>query len=941
MFQSATTELYVIKRNGAKQAVSFDKVLRRICNLCKEQNLKPLQIDGTLVAQKVCAQIYPGVTTMELDDLASQLCSSMCTIDPEYGDLAKRIAVSNHHKNTHEQFVDVVETLYTCHSVCGEHSPLVSEELYQIVKTNHQRIQEQFDFQRDFLLDYFGFKTLEKSYLLRLQDKEIVERPQHLWMRVAIGLYGSDLKNAFRCYAELSTKCYTHATPTLFNSGTPKNQLASCFLLKMQDDSITGIFNTLGQCAAISKHAGGIGLNVHNIRATGSWIRGTNGTSNGLVPMLRVFNDTARYVDQGGGKRNGSFAIYVEPWHADIMAFLHLKRNHGDELLRARDLFYALWIPDLFMKRVLENGDWTLFNPGTAPGLDDVYGDAFVELYEKYEREGRGDKTIKAQLLWTTVMESLVETGTPYILFKDACNRKSNQKNLGTIKSSNLCTEIVEYSSKDETAVCNLASLCLPACVKPLPCWKEKVVELYVKKDCVFCRLAKARLARLGCSQVQVQLFGENTDTTEFKNTFASFANGEGRITFPQLVVDGVAIGGFDGLVQHSAQAYDFDKLGTHTRSLVRNLNQTIDRTFYPTPEAERSNIRHRPIGIGVQGLADVFHQMRYPFDSQEAQDLNEQIFATIYYHAMHESMLISRERAHKMDAIRTYFVSTAKSDKALVRTDWWNADAVFDTVPQQETARALLDAITHKHEHMNAYETHPFHRKTTYAGSYSSFEGSPLQQGQFQFDLWDDRGGHTMYDWETLRTEVRLWGVRNSLLVAPMPTASTSQIMGNTECFESITSNIYVRRTLAGEFVVMNRYLMTDLIDMGIWSTTLKDDIIFHEGSIKDLPTIPNCIKELYKQVWDTSQKVVIDMAADRGRYICQSQSMNLFLAKPSLNQISSMLSYSWKKGLKTGAYYLRTKPASRAQQFTLDASKYSNLPQTGGDGDCLSCSA
>lgn len=940
MSQSVSNELYVIKRDGEKQDVSFDKVLQRICNLCKEQKLKPLQIDGTVVAQKVCAQIYPGVTTMELDNLAAQLCSSLCTIDPEYGDLAKRIAISNHHKNTKESFLEVAEILFTCRSVRGEHSPLISEELYNIVKENHQLIQDQFDFQRDYLLDYFGFKTLEKSYLLRLQDKDIVERPQHLWMRVAIGLYGHDLKSAFRCYNELSTKCYTHATPTLFNSGTPKNQLASCFLLKMQDDSIKGIFNTLGQCAAISKHAGGIGLNVHNIRSQGSWIRGTNGTSNGLVPMLRVFNDTARYVDQGGGKRNGSFAIYIEPWHADIMDFLHLKRNHGDELLRARDLFYALWIPDLFMKRVLENGDWTLFNPDTAPGLDDVYGDEFVALYERYESENRGDKTMKAQMLWTTVMESLVETGTPYILFKDACNRKSNQKNLGTIKSSNLCTEIVEYSSTDETAVCNLASLCLPSCVGPLPCWKNKDIKLFMKKNCVFCGLAKARLKRLGCRQVKMHLFDEDTDTTVFKEEFAVFANEEGVVTFPQIVVNGVAIGGFDGLVKHSAQEYDFDKLGTLTRSLVRNLNQTIDRTFYPTPETERSNIRHRPIGIGVQGLANVFHELRYPFDSQEAKALNEMIFATIYYHAMHESMLISKERSQQIDAVQKHFLSMEGHVHTLRRVDWWKAYTCFEDTKKQDEAKALLDAITHKHERMNAYEKHPF-QTNAYSGSYSSFEGSPLHQGQFQFDLWDDRGGHVMYDWDALRKDVQQWGVRNSLLVAPMPTASTSQIMGNTECFESITSNIYVRRTLAGEFVVMNKHLMRDLIDMGVWSSALKDDIIYHEGSLKHIKNIPKCLKELYKQVWDMSQKVVIDMAADRGRYICQSQSMNLFLAKPSLNQISSMLSYSWKKGLKTGAYYLRTKPASRAQQFTLDASKYSNLPQSGGDTECLSCSA
>jgi ribonucleoside-diphosphate reductase alpha subunit len=937
------TELYVVKRNGERQEISFDKVLQRVCNLCKDEHLAPLQIDGTLIAQKVCAQIYAGVPTTELDDLAAQLCSSMATVNPEYGDLAKRIAISNHHKNTESSFATVVHTLYYCYSNSHKHSPLVSDELQEIVIANADAIQNEIDFQRDYLFDYFGYKTLEKSYLLRLNDKTIVERPQHMWMRVAIGLYGTDLKNAFRCYHELSQKCYTHATPTLFNSGTPKSQLASCFLLSMKDDSIKGIFDTLGQCAAISKHAGGIGLNVHNVRSTGSWIRGTNGTSNGLVPMLRVFNDTARYVDQGGGKRNGSFAIYLEPWHADIVDFLHLKRNHGDELSRARDLFYALWTPDLFMERLHADGDWTLFDPESAPNLDNTYGDEFKQLYEKYEREGRGIKTVKAMEIWTTVMESLCETGTPYILFKDACNRKSNQQNLGTIKSSNLCTEIVEYSSKDETAVCNLASLCLPSCVQPLDSWTDKAVELHVKTNCVFCGLAKARLKRVGCTTIKMLVYDETTDMTQFKNDFAEFANDDGVVTFPQLVVDGVSLGGFDGLVEHTRQKYDFDKLGQLTRSLVRNLNQTIDRTFYPTPDTRRSNLRHRPIGIGVQGLADVFQMLRYPFDSQEASDLNKRIFATIYYHAMSESVAMARERAEAFDIVRRYFATHGK-ENALQRNDWWNAHEDFVDADGRLRAHALLKACCHDTLANNAYETHPF--TSSHAGAYSSFDGSPLQQGKFQFDLWDDDGGDPMYDWQSLRDEVVQHGARNSLLLAPMPTASTAQIMGNTECFETITSNIYLRRTLAGEFIVLNKHLMQDMIDMGIWSTGIKDEIIFHEGSVQHINAIPSSIKSLYKTVWETSQKVVIDMAADRGRYICQSQSMNLFLASPTTSQITSMLYYAWTKGLKTGTYYLRTQPASKAQQFTLDPTKFGKTGSGGGkapayEEPCLSCSA
>ena len=922
MSATTTTALYVTKRDGSRENVSFDKVTRRIHKLCTDPLLTPaLTIDCAAIAQKVVAQIYPGVTTVELDELAAHLCSSLNTTHPQYAELAKRIVVSNHHKNTRASFATVIEQLHACTALDGTHAPLVSDELLTLVRTQGDAIEAEIDYQRDYAFDYFGFKTLEKSYLLRLPDKTIVERPQHLWMRVALGLYGRDVAEAFRCYHELSTKCYTHATPTLFNSGTAKSQLASCFLLAMRDDSIQGIFETLAQCATISKYAGGIGLHVNNIRSTGSWIRGTNGTSNGLVPMLRVFNDTARYVDQGGGKRNGSFAIYCEPWHADIFEWLHLKRNHGDESARARDLFYALWTPDLFMERVKANGDWTLFNPDTAPGLADVHGAAFKALYERYEQEGRG-KTVKAQALWMTILESMVETGTPYILFKDACNAKSNQQNLGTIKSSNLCTEIVEYSSKDETAVCNLASISLPACVGPLPSWADKTLEIHTRKGCAFCGLALARLKRLGCTQPKVYLYDEaTTDTTAFKQRFAAFANAKGAVTFPQIVVDGEAIGGFDALVNRTRPEYDFAKLGRLAESIVRNLNQTIDRTFYPTPETRRSNLRHRPIGLGVQGLADVFFQMRYPFDSAEAKALNARIFATLYYYAMKASCELAQARAA---LVAEY--NELVADAGGHATD--ATDALRQRLWPQGGDHATHDPV-----------------KADYPGAYSSYVGSPLSKGLFQFDLWDGHGGHAALDWAALKAQVREHGARNSLLVAPMPTASTAQILGNTECFEAITSNIYVRRTLAGEFVVANQYLMQDLMDMGKWSTDTKDEIVFRGGSVQDMDGLPASIKALYKTVWEISQKVVLEMAADRGRYICQSQSMNLFLAKPTKNQISSMLMYAWQQGLKTGMYYLRTKPASAAQQFTLDPSKYRKGGQVGSgtqvEEGCVACSA
>lgn len=944
--------LFVKKRNGGEQNVSFDKVLRRMQNLCVDPALSPLHIDSTIVAQKVCSQIYPGVTTAELDELAANICHSMCTIDPEYNELAKRIAVSNHHKNTNESFKATVGILYNAKSRTGVHSSLVSKELYEIVETHHETLQKELDFNRDYSLDYFGFKTLEKGYLLRLEDKTVVERPQHTWMRVALGLYGTDIEGVIRCYNELSQKKYTHATPTLFNSGTCKNQLASCFLLSMRDDSIKGIFETLGQCATISKHAGGIGLHVHNVRATGSWIRGTNGTSNGLVPMLRVFNDTARYVDQGGGKRNGSFAIYLEPWHSDIEEFLHLKRNHGDESQRARDLFYALWISDLFMERVQSNQPWTLFDPDSAPGLDAVYGEDFNKLYRKYEDDGLGKSTMEARKLFLLILESLVETGTPYILFKDACNKKSNQQNLGTIRSSNLCTEIIQYSSKEETAVCNLASICLPEFVKELPSWSDKEVVMYVKEGCPFCGLAKERLKRMGCSTIKLFLFDDNTDRTTFKSAFAEQADKDGRITFPQIVVDGEQIGGFGGLVSRTRQEFDFEKLGEISKSLVRNLNCTIDRTFYPIPETACSNLRHRPMGIGVQGLADVFYKMRHPFDSKEARDLNKQIFATIYYNAVSESSHIASKRNLLFEELRELYqtckTATAAETPEACEDKWWKIPSLVEGENTIGRASKIVEALCGGKEELAKYEACPFKmtgecEMNEYAGSYSSFVGSPMHQGKFQFDLWDNDGGHTMHDWEHLRAAVAKQGIRNSLLLAPMPTASTSQIMGNTECFEVMTSNIYSRRVLAGEYTVQNKHLIQDLIDMGIWNSQLKDEILYEEGSVQNIKSIPASVRTLYKTVWETSQKIVIDMAADRGRYICQSQSMNIHIAQPTVNQLYSMLFYAWKKGLKTGSYYLRTKPASKAQQFSIDPSMNNKAVRNNvaPDEPCLSCSA
>ena len=753
--------MLVIKRDGRKESVKFDKITARIDKLSYGLNtdfVKTIEI-----AKKVIDGLYDGVSTQELDELAAETAATLTTKHPDFATLAARIAVSNLHKTTSKSFSSTMKRLYTyVNPKTGENASLLSKEVYGVINKNAALLDSSIIYDRDFSYDYFGFKTLEKSYLLKL-DGKVVERPQHMLMRVAVGIHMDDIDSVLETYNLLSEKWFTHATPTLFNAGTPKPQLSSCFLLTMKEDSIDGIYDTLKQCAKISQSAGGIGLSIHNVRATGSYIKGTNGVSNGIIPMLRNFDMTARYVDQGGGKRKGSFAIYLEPWHSDIFEFLQLKKNHGKEELRARDLFYAMWIPDLFMKRVESNEDWSLFSPDEAKDLHETYGEEFEKLYEKFEKEGKARKTVKAQDLWFEILEAQIETGNPYILYKDAANKKSNQKNLGTIKSSNLCTEIIEYTSPDEVAVCNLASIAL---------------NKFVKDDLT----------------------------------------------------------------------YDHQKLYEITKVITKNLNKVIDVNYYPVEEARNSNLRHRPIGIGVQGMADTFILMRHAFDSPEAKKLNSEIFETIYYASMEASMEIAKKE-----------------------------------------------------------------------GPYKTYEGSPVSKGIFQFDMWGVVPSSKRWDWTKLKREVKKHGVRNSLLLAPMPTASTSQILGNNECFEPYTSNIYTRRVLSGEFIVVNKHLLKDLIKLKLWDENMKDRLMAANGSIQEIKEIPDDIKLLYRTVWEVSQKSIIDMAADRGAYICQSQSMNIHMQDANFGKLTSMHFHAWKKGLKTGLYYLRTKAAADAIKFTI----------------------
>ena len=760
--------MYVLKRDGRREPVQFDKITARIKKLCYGLHDA---VDPTKVAMRVIEGVYDGVTTTELDNLAAEVAATNAVTHPDYAQLASRIAVSNLHKATKKSFTETMKDLHEyVDPITGENASLIAEDVWEIIQKNSELLDSSIIYDRDFSYDFFGFKTLERSYLLKIEG-QIAERPQQMLMRVAVGIHKDDMDSVIETYNMMSEGWFTHATPTLFNAGTPKPQMSSCFLLTTKEDSISGIYDTLKQCAKISQNAGGIGLAIHDIRATGSYIKGTNGTSNGIVPMLRVFNDTARYVDQGGGKRKGSFAVYIEPWHADIFDFLDLRKNHGKEEQRARDLFYALWTPDLFMKRVEENGDWTLMCPNECPGLADSWGPEFEALYTKYEAEGKGRKTMKAQDLWFKILESQVETGTPYMLYKDAANGKSNQQNLGTIRSSNLCTEIIEYTSPDEVAVCNLASIAVPK---------------FVKED----------------------------------------------------------------------RTFDHDKLFEVTYRVTRNLNRVIDRNYYPIPEARNSNMRHRPIGLGVQGLADAFILMRFPFDSEEARQLNKDVFETIYYAAC-----------------------TASKDMA-------------------------------KEE-----------------GAYETFPGSPASEGKLQFDLWDVTPSDR-WEWDILKEEIKEHGMRNSLLMAPMPTASTAQILGNNECFEPYTSNIYTRRTLSGEFIVVNKHLLRDLTKLGLWDDDMKNRLIAANGSIQNIDEIPENLKVLYRTAWEIPQRAILDMAADRGAYICQSQSLNIFMENVNNSKLTSMHFYAWKKGLKTGMYYLRTKAATDAIKFTVDK-KYKTQPQ------------
>jgi len=752
--------MYVVKRDGRRELVQFDKITARIKKLCYSLHQS---VDPQRIAMRVIEGVYDGVTTTELDNLAAEVAATSAVTHPDYASLASRIAVSNLHKATKKSFAETIEDLYNyVDPITGDPASLIAKDVYEIIQENAEFLDSQIIYDRDFSYDFFGFKTLERSYLLKMNGT-ICERPQHMLMRVSVGIHKDDLDSVVSTYHMLSEGWFTHATPTLFNSGTPKPQMSSCFLLTMKEDSISGIYDTLKQCAKISQSAGGIGLSLHNIRAKGSYIKGTNGTSNGIVPMLRVFNDTARYVDQGGGRRKGSFAMYLEPWHADVFDFIEMRKNHGKEEQRARDLFYALWIPDLFMKRVEENGDWTLMCPNECPGLPETHSDEFEALYTKYEKEGKGRKTIKAQDLWFKILESQVETGTPYMLFKDAANSKSNQKNIGTIRSSNLCTEIIEYTAPDEIAVCNLASIALP-----------------------------------------------------------KFVNSDGK--------------------------FDHDKLFEITYQATKNLNCIIDRNYYPVVEARNSNMRHRPIGIGIQGLADVFILMRHAFDSDEARKLNREIFETLYY-------------------------ASCTASKDIAKED----------------------------------------------GAYETFKGSPASEGILQYDMWGVTPSKR-WEWDVLKEEIKEHGMRNSLLIAPMPTASTAQILGNNECFEPYTSNIYTRRVLSGEFIVVNKHLLRDLVKLDLWGDEMKNRLIAANGSVQNINEIPDNIKLLYRTAWEISQRSILDMAADRGAYICQSQSLNIFMENVTNSKLTSMHFHAWKRGLKTGMYYLRTKAAADAIKFTVD---------------------
>ena len=879
----------VEKRDGSIEEVSFDKITTRIVSLCNDIKLKPLtEIDPQLVAQKVSSEIYDSVKTIELDLLSSEIAISLYTLNVEYKELASRIAISNHHKNTKNTFSEKIIDLYN-YTKAGEPKPLINTELYNVVTMYRERIDTYIDYYRDYGFDYFGFKTLERSYLLKIDDR-IVERPQDMFMRVALAIHIDNIELAFNTYDMMSNRYFIHATPTLFNAGSQLQQFSSCFLLTMESDSVVGIYNTLKDCAQISKYAGGIGLSIHDIRAKNSFIAGTNGKSNGIVPMLRVFNETARYIDQGGGKRNGSFAIYIEPWHSDIFDFLELKKNHGNELERARDLFYGLWIPDLFMECVQKDTDWCLFCPDKCPGLSDTYGSEFERLYRDYESREMYTQKISAQKLWFSILTSQIETGTPYLLYKDSCNRKSNQQNLGTIKSSNLCTEIVEYTSPEESAVCNLASISLPKFVVEPDYTKHKLV-IYSKPNCIYCVAAENFCKKHG---IEYEKRSHNDITISPEQPVG--------VTFPKIYTShNEFIGGFTELEKFFRPSYDFEGLKNTAKTLVVNLNNIIDRNYYPTEKTRRSNIRHRPIGIGVQGLANTFYKLRIGFDSTEARELNNKIFETIYYGSLEQSVEIAKKR---QTIIETYKMMISDIKSEIYELEIINYKSKYN----------ILDAEI---------------ERTEYLGTYSTYIGSPMYNGKLQFDLWNEVVDDSLNNWTELRKQISDFGIRNSLLVAPMPTASTSQIMGNFECFEPIISNVYTRRVLSGEHMVVNDYLVDDLNLFELWNPEMKDKLIVESGSIQNISEIPTLLKQRYKTAWEIKQKCLIDMSVDRGKFICQSQSLNLFMEAPNFSKLSSMHFYGWKCGLKTGMYYLRTRPSSKAIQFTVS-------PEV-----CESCSA
>ena len=963
-------DMYVTKRNGSTEVLKYEKIMERTKKIGERFNIS---IDYVMLINKVMDQLFNYIKTSEIDELMCELCASLGTNDYNYYTLASALCISNHQKEVSSDFLSNYKIIF------NKNEGYLCEEFLRIVEKYQEEFCQFINDENDYLIDFFGFKTLERAYLMKHNDK-IYERIQHLWLRVAIQIHGENIEKIKETYICLSNKYFIHATPTLFNSGTKRPQLSSCYLIAMEDDSINGIFNTLHDCASISKWAGGIGLHIHNIRAKNTKIIGTNGKSNGIVPMLKVFNNTARYVDQGGGKRSGSFAIYLEPWHADIEDFLELRKNHGDEEMRARDLFYALWIPDLFMKKVESDDYWYLMCPNKCPGLCDVYGETFDNLYNSYVKDEKYSKKIKARELWFQILDSQMETGTPYMLYKDSINKKSNQKNIGMIKSSNLCCEITEYSDENETAVCNLASIALPQYVKQkndLEC-NENIV-IYTKKSCKYCKMSKYLMDEFNVPYHVIELDNDNERKTFYEEQSKLLNKTINSV--PQIYINKKHLGGYKELKSKLTYIFDYEHLEHITEIVTENLNRIIDCNFYPTIKTYRSNMNHRPIGIGVQGLADTFAKLDVPFDSDEAQNINKLIFETIYYGSIKRSNELSKERQSLMNFLQKEFILDLYNKKSgylewfipYFEKNYYDTNfsyfqhISFDIMIQQNITEVyhslrptmkeifgikfynkLYETLQHQKQlHKYNYENYEtlnetfksLLRKENHNGSYMSFEGSPLSEGKFQFDLWKTTPSNR-YDWESLRESVQNYGVRNSLCVAPMPTASTSQILANNECFEPFTSNIYSRRTLAGEFVVINKHLMKELNAQGLWNIDLKNKIIEHKGSLQKIDEIPKEIKQKYKIVWDMSMKRLIDMAKDRGAYICQSQSMNLWVEDPNYKNLTSMHFYSWRSGLKTGIYYLRRKAKHQAQQFTIEPNKTIDTNTNEQEEGCVMCS-